>query len=79
MAVLTAAPILLVSAANAGELKPFVRGSWRSIVEAHSGSAFIVHIWGLTCGPCRKELTAWGKLLAEKPDLPLVTVNADVV
>jgi thiol-disulfide isomerase/thioredoxin len=33
----------------------------------------------LTCGPCRKELPAWGKLLAEKPDLPLVTINADMV
>jgi thiol-disulfide isomerase/thioredoxin len=79
MAVLTAAPIVLVSAANAGKLKSFVRGSWRSIVEAHSGSAFIVHFWGMACGACRMEMPAWGKLLAEKSDLPLVTVNADMV
>ncbi len=79
MAVLAAAPFILGSAANAGELKSFVRGSWRSIVEAHAGRPVIIHFWGLTCGPCRVEMPAWGKLFAEKPDLPLVTVNADMV
>jgi thiol-disulfide isomerase/thioredoxin len=79
MAILAAAPFILVSAANAGELKSFVRGSWRSIVEGHAGRSVIVHFWGLTCGPCRAEMPAWGKLFAEKPDLPLVTVNADMV
>ena len=79
MAFFAAAPLLLGSAANAGELKTFVRGSWQSILAAHSKSALIVHLWGLTCGPCRAEIPARGKLLAEKPDLPLVTVNADMV
>jgi len=79
LAVLAAAPLIPLNTAHGGELKSFVRGSWRSILAAHSGSAFIVHFWGLTCGPCRAELPAWGKLLAEKPDLPLVTVTADIV
>lgn len=48
MAFLAAALFLSGSAANAGELKSFVRGSWRSILAAHSGNAFIVHFWGLT-------------------------------
>jgi thiol-disulfide isomerase/thioredoxin len=79
VAILAVAPLLAVSAARAGELKSFVRGSWQSILAAHSGSAFIVHFWGLTCGPCRAELPVWGKLFADKPDLPLVTVDADMV
>ena len=78
-AVLAVVPFILTAQATAGDLKSFVRGSWRSIVEAHTGSALIVHFWGLTCGPCRTEMPAWGKLLAEKPDLPLVTINADMV
>jgi len=65
--------------ARAGELKSFVRGSWRSIIANHSGEPIIVHFWGLTCGPCRQEMPEWGKLLAETPDLCLVTVNADMI
>jgi len=79
IALLAAVPLILTSPANTEELKSFVRGSWQSIVAAHLGRPVIVHFWGLTCGPCRKELPAWGKLLAEKPDLPLVTINADMV
>jgi thiol-disulfide isomerase/thioredoxin len=51
----------------------------RSIIEAPAGRAVIVRFWGLTCGPCRSEMPASGKLNAEKLDLPLVTVNADRV
>ncbi|MCL2385062.1 MAG: TlpA family protein disulfide reductase [Alphaproteobacteria bacterium] len=76
---LAAVPLIQVGEASAGELKPFVRDSWRSILDAHARRAFIVHFWGLTCAPCRVELPEWGKLLAERPDLPLVTVNADIV
>lgn len=79
MAACSAALFVLTSFANAGELKSFVRGSWRGIVEAHAGRPVIVHFWGLTCGPCRPEMLSWGKLFAEKPDLPLVTINADLV
>lgn len=78
-AILAAALFALPSPPNAGELKAFVRGSWRSIVEAHARRPVIIHFWGLTCGPCRSEMSDWGRLLAENPDLPLVTINADLV
>jgi thiol-disulfide isomerase/thioredoxin len=76
---LAAAMGISTSFVNAGELNSFVRGSWRNIVQAHSGRPMIVHFWGMSCGPCRAEMAAWGRLLAEKPDLPLVTVSADLV
>jgi thiol-disulfide isomerase/thioredoxin len=65
--------------ANAAEVKPFVRGSWRAIVEQHAGQPIIVHFWGLTCGPCRHEMPEWGRLFAQTPDLRLITINADAV
>ena len=61
------------------DLRPFVRGSWQRILAAHAGRPTVVHLWGLTCGPCRTEMPEWGKLLAERPDLNLVAIDADLV
>jgi thiol-disulfide isomerase/thioredoxin len=61
------------------ELRPFVRGSWQEIRKAHAGQPTVVHLWGVTCGPCRIEMPKWGKLLLERPDLGLVVINADLV
>lgn len=44
---------------------------------AHQGRPWIVHLWGLTCGPCMEELPRWGTLLRQQPDLPLVLIQAD--
>lgn len=65
--------------ANAADLKPFVRGSWKEILAAHNGRPTIIHFWGLACIPCRRELPKWGELINAAPDLPLVTINADIV
>jgi len=65
--------------ARAGDLQPFMRGSWQDIRHTHDGQPMVVHFWGLTCGPCRVEMPQWGALLAERPDLALVTINADLV
>lgn len=63
---------------RAGEIKPFVSGSW---AEVRAGKApagpLIVHLWGLTCAPCRTEMPEWGKLRAEVPSLPLVLIHAE--
>jgi len=66
----------LCSAQAAGPL-PFERGSWAKLRAAHAGQPVVIHLWGLTCGPCLVELPRWGKLQAERPDLKLVLVAAD--
>jgi thiol-disulfide isomerase/thioredoxin len=60
-------------------LRPFVRGSWQEIRKAHAGKPTVVHFWGVTCGPCRIEMPAWGAFLLKRPDLELVVINADLV
>jgi thiol-disulfide isomerase/thioredoxin len=67
------------SFAAADELHPFVRGSWQQIRAAHEGKPVVVHIWGLSCAPCRAEMPKWGKFVAERPDLNLILINADLV
>jgi len=65
--------------AKEGEIRPFERGSWQQIRQAHAGRPTVVHFWGLTCGPCRVEMPQWGKLLRERADLDLVVIDADLV
>jgi len=74
--------VLLASnggSAKEGEIRPFKRGSWQEIRQAHAGRPTVVHFWGLTCGPCRVEMPQWGKLLAERSDLNLVVIDADLI
>jgi len=66
-------------AVSANDLRQFVRGSWNDIRKAHAGKPTVVHFWGVTCGPCRTEMPNWGKLLAQRSDLNLVVINADLV
>jgi thiol-disulfide isomerase/thioredoxin len=80
LALAVLAPLLAdANSGAAGEMQPFVRGSWQHIRAAHAGRPFVVHFWGVTCGPCRVEMPSWGKLLAERPNLDLVLINADLV
>jgi thiol-disulfide isomerase/thioredoxin len=59
------------------DINPFVRGSWKHILNAHAGQPMVVHFWGVTCGPCRVEMPRWGELLKKRPDLNLVPLHSD--
>ena len=71
--------LLLARPALAEPPQPFARGSWQTLRAAHAGQPMVVHLWGLTCGPCLVELPQWGRLLRERPDLKLVLIAADPV
>jgi len=77
----TALALLLAAAALPAQADPlpFARGSWQQLRTAHAGQATVVHLWGLTCGPCLVELPEWGKLARSRPDLKLVLVAADPI
>jgi thiol-disulfide isomerase/thioredoxin len=68
-----------VTVGAAEDVHPFGRGSWQQIRRAHAGEPLVVHFWGVTCGPCRAEMPQWGRLLAERTGLHLVTIDADLV
>ena len=70
---------VLAVPAQADTIKPFVRGSWKTLQEANKGQPVVVHFWGVTCGPCMAELPQWGKLLQDNPDMKLLLVEADLV
>jgi len=81
LSILLALLLALASPGNAeaGSPLPFERGSWAKLRAEHAGQPTVIHLWGLTCGPCLVELPYWGKLVAERHDLKLVLIAADPV
>lgn len=81
---LLATMLLLASAALApasqeSPLRPFERGSWKEILNAHAGHPTLVHFWGVTCGPCKVELPELGDFMKHHPAIDVVTISADLV
>ena len=64
---------------GAADLRPFVRGSWKQIRQAHDGRPVVVHFWGVTCAPCMSELPKWADIAKAKPGVDIVFVAADPV
>jgi thiol-disulfide isomerase/thioredoxin len=60
-------------------IKPFERGSWQAIRQAHAGRPTLVHFWGVTCGPCKVELPQLGKFAKSHPGVDVVMIDADLV
>jgi thiol-disulfide isomerase/thioredoxin len=67
----------LTGAADAAPERIFERDSYAQIRASHAGRALVVHLWGMTCGPCLVELPQWGALLRKRPELPLVLIQVD--
>lgn len=71
------AVIAATAAASAADIRAFGSGMWASIVEEHKDKPLIVHLWGVTCAPCREELPEWGRLVQDKPPVDIVIVHAE--
>lgn len=74
--ILAAAAVSLWAATAAADPRPFVRGSWASLLQAHAGRPLAVHFWSLTCAPCLAELPRW-KEAAGLGGLDVVLVTTD--
>ncbi len=77
--VLLLAPAISAPAQDPPQLRLFGRGSWQELMKAHAGRPTIVHLWGVTCGPCKVEMPQLGAFMKENPEIDLVTISADVV
>lgn len=67
----------LPSAAQAGSTRLLETESFAQVRSRYAHKPLIVHIWGLTCGPCLEELPRWGELKKQHPDMNLVLIQAD--
>lgn len=64
-------------AAPAMPERPLTRRTLAQVRAAHEGRPLIVHLWGMTCGPCLTELPRWGQFRRRHPEAALVLVQAD--
>ena len=76
-ALVAAALVLACGTASAATLT-LARDSYAQIRARHAGRPLVVHIWGMSCGPCLVELPNWAALGRRRPDLDLVLIQADV-
>ncbi|MFC0240228.1 TlpA family protein disulfide reductase [Rhodopseudomonas telluris] len=76
---LLAANLTATPASESAGLKPFGRGSWKTLLQAHAGRPTLVYFWGVTCGPCKVELPQLGAFMTQNPAVDVVTIDADLV
>jgi thiol-disulfide isomerase/thioredoxin len=70
------AGLTLMAATAAAAPRPFVRGTWAGLLQAHAGRPLAVHFWSLTCAPCLVELPRW-KEIAGRGGMDVVLVSTD--
>ena len=63
--------------ASQNEIKPFVKGSFQQIQQAHNDRPYIIAFWSETCAYCMKELKIFGQLLKKYPQVDIVSITTD--
>ncbi len=69
--------VLLLAALPLRAAETVPLDNWQGLLQARAGKPFVVHFWGVTCGPCQVELPAWGKFHRDHPDLAFILVEVD--
>jgi hypothetical protein len=70
--------VWMVTVAALAASQTLARDTYPQVRARYAGKALVVHIWGITCSPCLKELPHWGALVERRGDLNLVLIQADV-
>ena len=67
----------LPSPAQAGSTRFLEADSFAQVRTRYAQKPLIVHIWGLTCGPCLEELPRGGGLRKQHSEMNLVLIQAE--
>lgn len=75
------AALLLLTVANGAvasqATQPFVRGSFKKIVAAHTGKPFIVALWSISCTHCSADLEIFEQMAKKHSNFNLVLISTD--
>jgi hypothetical protein len=64
------------TAAAAG-LQWYHANDWDALRSAHASRPWIVHLWGMSCDPCRQELPDWGRFVHDHPGIPVTFIEVE--
>jgi hypothetical protein len=63
--------------AGAAGLQWYNPGDWQALRSAHASSPWVVHLWGMSCDPCRLELPAWGRFMHDHPGARVTFIEVE--
>lgn len=63
--------------AGAAGLQWYGNDAWATLRQAHASRPWVVHLWGMSCDPCREELPAWGRFEHEHPGLAVTFIEVE--
>jgi len=63
--------------AAASGLKEYGADDWLVLQKAHAAGTWIVHLWGMSCDPCREELPAWGSFVRGHPQVDVTFIEVE--
>jgi thiol-disulfide isomerase/thioredoxin len=69
-------PIVNVQA-DEREIRPFIKGSFEQIKQAHQDKPYIIVFWSESCAFCMKELALLGQLIKQYPNVEIVSISTD--
>ncbi|WP_027803791.1 thioredoxin domain-containing protein [Paraburkholderia dilworthii] len=63
--------------AVAAGLQWYNADDWDALRHAHASRPWIVHLWGMSCDPCRQEMAAWGRFVHDHPGIPVTFIEVE--
>lgn len=63
--------------ADAAGLQWYNADSWDALRHAHASRPWIVHLWGMSCDPCRQEMSAWGRFVHDHPETQVTFIEIE--
>ena len=75
--ILAALLLTLGQLASAAGLQWYEPGSWAALRSEHASAPWVVHFWGMSCAPCRKEMPDWSRFMKEHPDLHITFIEVE--
>ena len=63
--------------AESAEVKSFVTGSYKQLLESNANKPFILVIWSITCSSCLKDMALLNKMHKANPKINMVMLSTD--
>jgi hypothetical protein len=67
----------LCKIADAAGLQWYNADTWVALRNAHASRPWIVHLWGMSCDPCRQELPAWSRFMHDHPEIAVTFIEVE--